>query len=272
MRTAVFAAVILVATAAFAQRVGARLLHGDFSEPRAAAIDASGARLVRVEQGNGNLRVVGVDGLDAVRVQGTARASRRGAVDDVKLQLRRDGDQVVVRGVVPSGGRSWFGGHVARSLELTVQVPAGLEADVAAGTGDLEVEGVSALRARDGSGDLGIANVRGPVRVQDGSGDLELHDVGGDVWLEDGSGDVRLRQVRGSLVVGADGSGELSAEGVHGDVLVRADGSGDIDVGDVAGRLIVRRDGSGEIRYRDVRGPVDLPRREARRHAAEGHD
>ena len=258
MRTVAYIALVLAATALFIKR-GLANSDGDYTAPRHAAIDAGGARLVRVTGAAGELRVVGVDGIGEVRVRGTAHASRRRGLDGVKVELRRDGNDVVVRSVIQSPKRNWFGRSTSQSLDMVVEVPASLEADVTDGSGDAEVDGVSALRVTDGSGNLRVVNVRGPVRVTDGSGELEMRGVAGDVWLTDGSGNVSVHDLTGSLVVAVDGSGELSADGVHGDVLVQQDGSGDIDVANVGGRLIVKRAGSGEVRHRDVRGAVDVP-------------
>ena len=261
MRTLAYVAAALVATA-FVVRRGVAHADGDHTTPRNAAIDAAGATLLRLESGAGELRVVAVDGAQQVRVQGVAHAARASGLRGVKLELRRDGRTVHVRPLMAAERRRWWSrGPTRRALDMIVEVPRGMEADVTDGAGDVEVQGVSALRLQDGSGEVRVSDVHGPVRVADGSGDLELSAVHGDVWVEDGSGDVSVRDVEGAVVVDADGSGELLTAGVRGDVLVRADGSGDIDVSNVGGRLIVTRDQSGEVRHHDVRGGVRLPAR-----------
>ena len=260
MRTFAYVAVVLVATAFFVRR-GVAGADGDHTAPRNAAIAAAGATLLKLESGNGELRVVAVDGADQVRVKGVAHASRASGLGGVKLELRREGGTVTVRPLMRQARRRWwpFGGPTQRALDMIVEVPRGMEADVTDGGGDVDVQGVSALRITDGAGELRVADVRGPVRVTDGSGDVELTGVHGDLWVEDGSGDVSMRDVDGAVVVNADGSGELLAAGVRGDLLVRNDGSGDIDVSNVGGRFTLARDGSGEVRHHDVRGGVQLP-------------
>ena len=263
MRTAVFVAVAALAAALFMKRgIAWSFDEGEHESARMGMIDAMGARQVRVESAAGDLRVVGVNGLDKVRVHGTAHASRSGALHGIKLDLRREGDRVVVRALLPRQAKRWFGKPATTALDMEIEVPASMEADVVDGSGDAEVQGVSALRMTDASGDVRIVDVRGPVRLTDASGEAEAVGVMGDLWVEDGSGALSIRDVAGSLVA-SDGSGELNAAHVQGDVLVRRDGSGDIDVSDVAGRLIVQQDGSGEVRHHDVRGPVEIPRKKA---------
>ena len=264
MRRIALVAVVLATTALFVTR-GRAASSGDHTAPRSGVIDAAGARTVRVVGEAGELRVVGVSGLGEVRVQGTAHASRASALDGVRLELRREGGEVVVRPVIRSHRVRWFGGPTHRSLDLVVEVPAELEVRVTDGSGDAQVDGVGALDITDGSGNLRVSNVRGAARITDSSGELDVQGVAGDLWLRDASGDVGVREVAGSVVVASDGSGALAASGVRGDVLVQRDGSGDIDVSDVGGRFLLTEDGSGEVRHHDVRGGVQLPRAKAER-------
>lgn len=261
MRTAGFVIVVLLVAVMFVKR-GVAWSFGDREhvDPRTAVLAAHGARQVHVESSAGDLRVVAVEGLDEVRVHGTARASSERILKSIKLALRRENDRLVVKGVVPPQSRSWLGRPTRQSLDMVVEVPMSIEADVVDGSGNLEVQGVSALQVKDGSGNLQVIDVRGPVRLTDGSGEVELRGVHGDVLIEDGSGELSVNEVHGSLVV-TDGSGSISASRVHGDVLVQNDGSGDIDVAEVGGRFIVTQDRSGAVSYRDVKGTVEIPKK-----------
>lgn len=65
MRTFAYVAVVLVATGWFVRR-GLAGSEGDYTAPRVGAVDATGARLVRVTGEAGELRVVAVSGLREV--------------------------------------------------------------------------------------------------------------------------------------------------------------------------------------------------------------
>jgi hypothetical protein len=231
------------ALAAFVPRAAAAQWFGDsdaYAADRDAEVDARGARRVSVEGRAGFLRVRGVEGLTRVRVRGTARASRRAELDDIRLVARREGDVVVVRADIPDTDGDWQSG--VRALDLTIEVPRGIAADVVDGSGALEVRGVGALEVRDGSGGIELEDV-GPTRVEDGSGEIRVRDVRGDLRVADGSGDVEVRGVRGSVVVERDGSGGIDVRDVTGDLTVdRARGRG-IEYAGVRGRVSVPSDG-----------------------------
>ena len=213
----------------------------EYTATRTADVDARGARRLEVEGQSGTLRIQGVDGLSQVRVRGTARASRREWLDQIRLVARREGDAVVVRADIPewNGRDSWSDGNGVRSLDLVLEVPRGMAADVVDGSGELEIRGVGALDLRDGSGEIDVEDV-------------------GSARIEDGSGEVRVRGVRGDLRVD-DGSGDILASGVRGSVTVGSSGSGGVDVRDVGGDFTIEEGRGRGVTYHDVRGQVRIP-------------
>ncbi len=219
-----------------AQRYGA----DDYTAPRSATVDARGARRLEVEGKAGGLRIRGVDGLTEVRVRGTARASRREWLEEIRLVARREGDAVIVRADIPDRDYSdWTDGNYSRALDLVLEVPRGIAADVSDGSGEVEIRGVGALALKDGSGEIDVEDVAS-ARIDDGSGEIRVRDVRGDLRLNDGSG-------------------SIDAAGVRGSVVVESDGSGGVDVRDVGGDFTIQ-DGRGRgVSYRDVRGQVRVP-------------
>jgi hypothetical protein len=213
---------------------------GEYTARRDTTIDAHGARRVDVEGRSGELRVVGVAGLREVRVRGTARASRERWLDELRVEARRDGDVVRVRADIPDrAGDDWGGDMQVRALDLVIEVPQGIDADVRDGSGAVEIRGVGALTLVDGSGEVRISDV-GSADVEDGSGEVRIDGVRGDVHLADGSGSLIVTRVGGAVHVDRDGSGE-------------------VDVRDVAGDLVVRRSRAAGVQFANVRGRVDVP-------------
>jgi hypothetical protein len=211
----------------------------EYTAPREADVDARGARRLEVEGRAGFLRIRGVDGLTQVRVRGTARASRRASLDEIRLVARREGDVVVVRADIPD--REGWDGDGHRALDLTLEVPRGIEADVVDGSGELEIRGVGRLDLKDGSGEIDLEDV-GATRVEDGSGEIRARDVRGDLRLSDGSGGIEVSRVRGSVIVESDGSGGIDVRGVEGDFTVDRARARGIDYADVRGRVNLPRD------------------------------
>jgi len=209
-RGAAFAAApFLIASTAHGQN------SGDYSAPRNAVVDAAGARTVEVEAAAGSLRVEGKAGLRQVQVTGTARSSSQQMLSRIKLIAERRGDIVFIKADIPE--EEWNNSYrdYSASLDLVIEVPQGINAEVSDGSGDAKVLNVGALEASDGSGDFTIDGATGSVRVTDGSGNLRIENVGGDVTVSDGSGEIDVRNVTGSFTVETDGSGSIVATDVR---------------------------------------------------------
>jgi len=219
----------------------ATTLAQDYDAPRNATVNAAGATSVRIDARAGLLRVTGRTDLTEVRVRGTARASSRDLLDDIKVEAVRNGNQIEVRALVPESRDSGWNDHAV--LDLVIEVPATLALDV-----------------DDTSGDLTVESINAKVRIEDSSGNIRVRDVG-DVWISDSSGGIDVRGVKGSVDIDDDSSGEIEVYDVTGSVRVGHDGSGSIDVSRVGGDFIVGRDGSGSIDYGDVKGKIDIPRK-----------
>jgi DUF4097 and DUF4098 domain-containing protein YvlB len=231
-----------------------------YTAPRNAIVDASGARMVEVEAGAGSLRVEGKSGLRQVQVSGTARASSQQYLSQIKLIAERRGDVVFIKADIPE--ENWRDdNNSSGALDLVIQVPQGMNADISDGSGDSKVLNVGSLDANDGSGDFSVVGATGTVHITDGSGNLLIENVGGDVTVNDGSGDIDVRNVTGSFTVESDGSGSIYATDIRGSVIVQNDGSGEIDVNKIGRDFKVESKGSGTIEYTAVAGQVDVPDR-----------
>jgi hypothetical protein len=254
-RGAAFAAApFLIGTAAHAQ------WSTPYTAPRNAVVDAAGAKSVEVEAGAGSLRVEGKAGLRQVQVTGTARSSSQKFLTQIKLIAERRGDVVFIKADIPDSDSNRDDDYSA-SLDLVIEVPQGINAEVGDGSGDTKILNVGSLDASDGSGSFSVIGAAGSVRITDGSGDLTIENVGGDVKVNDGSGDITVRNVTGSFTVESDGSGGIYATDVRGSVVVQNDGSGSIEVNKVGKDFTVESKGSGSIDYADVSGRVDIPER-----------
>lgn len=236
---------------------GTARAQDDNRAARDADLDASGARLLRVEAKAGQLRIEGRSGISEVRVRGVARASRESWLDDIQLRTGRNDDELYVVVDIPSW--SWTGiGHAYKALDLVIEVPQTLALDITDGSGNVEIRGVGAVRLHDGSGEVDVRDVGGPVEVEDGSGELTLRGIRGEVRVEDGSGEVTIDDVQGNVTIIDDGSGSLEIARITGWVRVNNAGSGSVRVSDVGGDLEVRDTSRRRVRYDGVRGEVRI--------------
>jgi len=235
----------------------------DYTAPRSANVPASRAQRIEVIARAGSLRIDGRNGARDVSVRGTARASSRSALEEIKLIAEERGGTIYIEADIPEN-RDWRDDD-HQSLDLTIEVPSDLPINVQDGSGDLEIRNVGELELSDGSGEAVIEHVGGNLRMRDGSGSVHIADVRGDVSVTDGSGLLDIRDVEGGVEIGSKGSGELRVASVAKSVHVRSKGSGSVDVSHVGGDFVVERKASGDIQYSDVKGRVDVPERRAGR-------
>lgn len=248
-----------------------------FEAERSFTASASSVDILRLKAGSGSLEVVGVEGLNEIQAVARACASSQDFLDDLQLTSDVSGGELVVETIYPDmrgGGR---GNRYAR-LDLLMEVPVGLAADIQDGSGEMTLSNLGSVEVEDGSGEVVINGLLGDLIIDDGSGELEISGVQGTVMIEDGSGEVILEDV-GSDVEVHDSSGELTIQGIGGSVTLRdssgeveirdvtgsvrvvQDSSGDLDVRGVGGDFIVERDGSGDVHFEAVEGTIQIPKK-----------
>ena len=208
---------------------------------------------VVIEARAGDLVVRGGESRD-VTVEGRACASAAELLEQSKLEIRRDGNTVYVRTVLPEIQGSLFGWDRYAYMDVKVGVPNSAALRIDDSSGDMEVTDVKTATITDSSGDQHLENVAGNLDVSDSSGEIKIARVGGELRLRDSSGDVDVDNVQGDVVVEVDSSGALDIRHVTGGVHVRNDSSGDIEIHDVKRDVLIDDDSSGGIRVQDVGG------------------
>jgi hypothetical protein len=208
---------------------------------------------VRILAEAGDLRVEGHSGLNEVRVRGTGCAADARDLEDIELVVQRSGSAVRIVTLVPTGS------SINAHLDLVVEVPDWMLAEIQHEDGDIEVYDVSGVDIYDNSGNIKVDNIYGDVDINDDSGDISATNIAGDLYMWDASGGIDVRYVGGEVLVEADGSGNLILRNVTTDIYIMEDGSGDIVVENVGGDFTVDYDSSGSISYRNVRGRVLIP-------------
>jgi hypothetical protein len=109
----------------------------------------------------------------------------------------------------------------------------------------------------DGSGNLTLRGLTGPVTGGSGSGDLQANQLSGTVNLQTGSGNISGSTLSGPHVTLKAGSGDIAIGGLRSLDVVVSDGSGDITLtfSKVPTRVKVS-DSSGDVSVVLPRGPT----------------
>ena len=233
----------------------------EFADEISAELSASESDRLRVSAGAGVLVIEGRTGASGVTVRAMLCASDERTLEEMDVLLDRRGSTMRLETRFPDN--AWRNRRYA-SIDLRVEVPMGMDADIEDGSGSMTLSGLGDLRVDDGSGEIHVEGILGSVDIDDGSGEVEIRDVQSDVFVDDGSGSVEIVGVSGSVMVD-DGSGSIDIRDVGRDVIAYEIGSGTIRVTDVEGDFIVRNGRNDRIRHSGVRGEVDIPAPRRRR-------
>ena len=225
-------ALLSISSAAFADP-----FECDHKAPVRVAAPSAGISRVVIVGRAGSLRILGRAGATEIVASGTACASDRDDLADIRLKSERDGSEFRIEAVIPE--QNSFFGMGQRRLDFEVTVPSSAAVSVTDGSGSLDIRDVGAISVVDGSGEVNIRGARGDVKVRDGSGQIEISDVTGNVDIRDGSGSIDVDNVSGSVVIDGDGSGSVDVRNVRGDFEVRRKGSGGIDYDRIGGSVRV---------------------------------
>jgi len=134
--------------------------------------------------------------------------------------------------------------------DVTVRVPAGREASVYLGAGEIGAHGVdAALRLDTHSGPVTVVGHRGDLVCDTGSGSVEVSDTDGPLLVDTGSGAVTVANQRGGPLKVDTGSGHVDIEGAD---------TADLRVDTGSGGVTARRIKTDQARLDTGSGAVEL--------------
>ena len=242
---------------------------------------ASGAKLLRIENFQGELHVIG-DAEDSVRLAGVRRVTEVGAdeareaSDARPVRFEVEGETLALR-LQGAGGRRL-------SADLTVHAPRALALALSGGRGALRIESFDAAVSIKTDGSVDLAGVAGGVDIELGRGRrVAARELGADFRLEGSARDVEIDRVAGAVSIEGrvfgdidlsdvgplsirdrrlrlnapgrlrgtarlDGS-DLKLEGLEGDLTLETEGRWEVSLARLGGKATIRGDrGSVDVR------------------------
>jgi DUF4097 and DUF4098 domain-containing protein YvlB len=201
----------------------------------------------------GNVRLVASERTDTVV---EIRPTDESDASDVEAvgQIRVDYTGGTLRVIGPK--RLFDFSKKTRSVDVTIELPAGSRVSAEAQMGNLRAAGrLGECRFKTSAGDVSVENT-GPLRVSTSAGQVIVGRVAGDAEVSTGSGKIQVGEVQGGAVV-KNSNGDTTIDAVGGDVRVRS-ANGDIHV-ERAGAGVDAKTANGAIRLGEVvRGSVVL--------------
>ncbi len=233
-------------------------LSATFVQTTQLALPAEGIYELRIHCGAGSLYVTNAEWRDEITVFADIEVedlspsdSQAFAEKNVVLNLDKKGNRALLK----SDFKRTFLHTVDARINLTIEVPKGVDVFIDDGSGPIHIQYFSGhLDIKDDSGLITVEKVVGNVRVADGSGKIIMEDIQGNIEIKDGSGSIEVNKIRGDVRV-TDGSGRISIQYVDGYVTV-TDESGQIDINDITGHVLIRGPGTGELNIERIKGKV----------------
>jgi DUF4097 and DUF4098 domain-containing protein YvlB len=234
-----------------------------FAAPVDERIDAAPDGEVEVRNVSGDIVISAWDE-SAVHVTGDI------SDDAERLDVRREGDRVVVEVIYPE---DWRGSdNLGDDTDLVIRAPRGSSLDVETVSADLAVSGIEGEQyLKSVSGDVVAETFTAEVRVQSVSGDVQVTGrddatrtsasaVSGDVRFNRVSGEIDVESVSGDVEVASGLIERAELQSVSGDVSLQGELAADARVranstsGDV--ELLFRGDGAAEYSLTSFSGEI----------------
>lgn len=202
----------------------------------------------------GNVRIVASDRTDTtveVRPSNEADASDVRAAEQTRVEFT--GGTLTVKG---PRSRPLDFSNKSRSIDVTVELPAGSTLHGSTGVGDLHSTGrLGTVRYKCGAGHVQLDHTR-DLDLHSGAGDVAVEQVEGNADISTGTGQVRVGAVTGTAVV-KNSNGATTIGSAGGAVRARA-ANGDIIV-EHAEDGVEAKTANGAVRVQDAaRGALTL--------------
>lgn len=196
----------------------------------------------------------------------------------LELEIRRDGEMILVRAKYPLDDYSrihyaaadggLFSGNTTirvdrRKVKITtgrkgsglplwvdfqVRVPKGMSCDLRHYVGQVKLEDLEGdYRLDCASANISVQKLQGGLIVDSGSGDIRAEKLEGTVNLDTGSGDIKVSSLTGDFRADT-GSGDILLRDARGDFFHADTGSGDVIVKDTDYPQLGIDTGSGDVK------------------------
>jgi hypothetical protein len=242
-----FGALFAVCTLAFTAVQVLGVLSLDSSVIRQ-SLSADGVSGVVVRADHGTVEVVGTAGGE---VAFEARVRR--SLVDADVDLRRDGDRVVVEATCPGFSPGFC------AVDVVVRAPSSVAVEIAGRDGDVSVRDVgSSVVVSTSDGDVVAQDVGGALRVATSNGDVQASGLGdrADVSTDDGAVAMSFRTAPVE-VAATTGDGDVDVVVPDGEETYRVDATSDDGAVDTlvrtdpeSGRRVTLHSGSGSLTLR----------------------
>lgn len=160
----------------------------------------SGAPELKLTTFDGAIELRAGDDSKTVIVEIEKRGPTQEGLDQLRVESKQDGNQIVVEVMRPSKEVVFFGIGSTPTAKLVVTMPREGNVTAKSGDGSIHVENIHGrLDLRTGDGSIRARNTAGNLTVSTGDGSVTLESVTGDLDGDTGDGSVSVSGTLGSV-------------------------------------------------------------------------
>lgn len=234
---------------------GNATIEQDFSESMPTEAETG----IDISHSHGNISVKGWD-RDEVKIEGKKivkakdEETARMYAEQVKVEIKSEGDKIVVKTIRPKPEESWKIRQTTINYEL--YAPERLNVALESIHGDVLVENFTGkLDLGSRHGKLQIAQIGKDASVKHEHGDVNISHVGGNAWVSKRHGDISIESVGGELRLDHQhGNVDLDTIGKGADLTKQ---HGEVNVANVGGMLKIDHE-HGRLRLKMIEGDVEI--------------
>jgi len=146
-------------------------------------------------------------------------------------------------------------GNANGKSDVTLELPPAASADVNAGHGDINIEGLKgSVNVASGHGDIKFESLGGTAHARVSRGNFSAHDVRGDLSVDGRMEDVTLSEIRGKVLLDGDFFGSTHLERIEAPLHFHSSRT-DFEAARIAGDMTMD---SSDLHLQQAQGPIKI--------------
>ncbi|WP_100406858.1 DUF4097 family beta strand repeat-containing protein [Bacillus solitudinis] len=231
-----------------------------YEENETLSISTDGITEFRVNQDEGDVSIIGEEGLEEIEVNATYSVvgedmdeARIFKQNHTMIRLEGEGATAHLTTSIKRGSQKEQG-----NIHIDIRVPADISLVFSQNEGELTIQNLqNEMTLQHGTGGINLVNISGQIQLTDGAGNITAERLNGSTSITNNNGTLIVNDSKGELSI-LSGAGDVQVQEFKGPVTIRS-GSGDVDIQAIDGDVTITGNSGGKLTIADVAGTIIEP-------------